>query len=129
MHRHQHRNSLTLAAQYHFSKIQDIAGELVRNSLDAGAKAVTITLMIEKEEFGVRVTDDASKAFAADLSSLDLIGESQIDSRQPKTNMINKIPLYGFRGRSLVFIAQLAQQLIIKTRLNQEYVTKTIKVF
>lgn len=127
--RHRDKDSLSISAQYHFSSIQDIAGELVRNSLDAGAKTVSVVVVEQEDSYGLRVTDDATTAFTSDSNSMDLIGEYQIDcdSGEFKSDHINHNCSYGFRGRSLFCIAQVAKTLIIKTRLNQECVVKTIK--
>ncbi len=90
-----------------------IVKELVENSVDAGASAITVEIRKGGKEY-IRVTDDGS---GIDREDLELAFRRYATSKISEAEDLDSIESLGFRGEALASIAAVTRvELITKTR-------------
>lgn len=83
--------------------------ELVENSLDAGAKALTITINDGGKSY-LAVEDDGT---GIELSDMDLLLERYATSKIKTDQDLYHLESYGFRGEALASISEVSKITIL----------------
>lgn len=98
--------------------------ELVENSLDAGAKKISIDF--SEGGRNIKVTDDG-KGIASDELALAL--ERFATSKISQTDDLWKLHTYGFRGEALASIAAVSRLTLTSKTENQEQASRLVSEF
>ena len=82
-----------------------VVKELVENSIDAGAAAITVTI----EDGGRKLISISDNGSGMDADDLATAFEPHATSKVKEAEDLNKIATLGFRGEALASIASIAQ--------------------
>lgn len=99
-----------------------VVKEMVENSIDAGAKHITIEIKTGGISF-IRITDDG-KGIAKD--DIELAFERHATSKIRSAEDLNSVKSMGFRGEALASIAAIANIELISKQENDEIGTKIV---
>ncbi|MDO4714168.1 MAG: DNA mismatch repair endonuclease MutL [bacterium] len=97
--------------------------ELVENALDAGARALTITINDGGKSF-LSVEDDGT---GIELSDMELLLERYATSKIESEQDLLSLESYGFRGEALASIAEVSKITVLTKTKYAEIGTKLIK--
>lgn len=96
-----------------------VVKELVENALDAGARAVTVTL----EDGGLTLVEVADDGFGILPDELPLAVERHATSKLPPEGPVDRITSLGFRGEALAAIGTVSRLGILSRTPEQEVAT------
>ena len=99
-----------------------VVKEIVENSIDAGAKHITIEIKNGGISF-IKITDDGK---GIDRDDIELAFERHATSKIRSSEDLNTIKSMGFRGEALASIASIANVELISKTENNEIGTKII---
>ena len=97
-----------LQSQAHVPSLTSAINELVQNSVDAGARQISV--IFDPHTLSVDITDDGQGITPEDLS---LIGSSHCTSKIETLSDLVNCKTYGFQGRALFSIASMANVTIL----------------